>query len=225
MVFSALTDLPGVETAYAMVSQSSLRVLEDLGLMSDAVVNASESDMFIVVRAESEAAFQAALAEAARIMGSSQGTTQQGVSYPTLEAAYRANSRANICTISVPGEYACEVTKQALNHGLHCIVFSNNVPLEQEREMKELAREKGLLCMGPDCGVANINGAAFVLSSINNRGPVGICGASGCGIQHVAAFLQGKFLSNQLQCTQSTFVQILCVYRSCFCNCDAAPPH
>lgn len=190
MVFSALTDLPGVETAYAgMVSQSSLRVLEDLGLMSDAVANASESDTFIVVRAESEAAFQAALAEAARIMDSSQGTTQQGVSYPTLEAACRANSRANICTISVPGEYACEVTKQALNHGLHCIVFSNNVPLEQEREMKELAREKGLLCMGPDCGVANINGAAFVLSSINNRGPVGICGASGCGIQHVAAFL------------------------------------
>ena len=81
------------------------------------------------------------------------------------------------------------MTKQALNQGLHCIVFSSNVPLEQEREMKELAREKGLLCMGPDCGVANINGAAFVLSSINNRGPFGICGASGCGIQHVAAFL------------------------------------
>ena len=55
--------------------------------------------------------------------------------------------------------------------------------------MKELAREKGLLCMGPDCGVANINGAALVLSSINNRGPFGIVGASGTGIQHVAAIL------------------------------------
>ena len=55
--------------------------------------------------------------------------------------------------------------------------------------MKELAREKGLLCMGPDCGVANINGAALVLASITNRGPFGICGASGVGIQHVAAIL------------------------------------
>lgn len=55
--------------------------------------------------------------------------------------------------------------------------------------MKELAREKGLLCMGPDCGVANINGSALVLSSINNRGPFGIVGASGTGIQHVAAIL------------------------------------
>ena len=43
--------------------------------------------------------------------------------------------------------------------------------------------------MGPDCGVANINGAALVLSSINNRGPFGIVGASGTGIQHVAAIL------------------------------------
>jgi succinyl-CoA synthetase alpha subunit len=68
-------------------------------------------------------------------------------------------------------------------------VFSNNVPLEDELEMKELAREKGLLCMGPDCGVANINGAALVLASINNRGPFGICGASGGGIQHVAAIM------------------------------------
>lgn len=48
--------------------------------------------------------------------------------------------------------------------------------------MKELAREEGLLCMGPDCGVANINGAALVLASINNRGPFGICGASGTGV-------------------------------------------
>ena len=55
--------------------------------------------------------------------------------------------------------------------------------------MKLLAREKGLLCMGPDCGVANINGAALVLSSINNRGPFGIVGASGTGIQHVAAIM------------------------------------
>jgi hypothetical protein len=37
--------------------------------------------------------------------------------------------------------------------------------------------------------VANINGAALVLASINNRGPFGICGASGGGIQHVAAIM------------------------------------
>lgn len=82
----------------------------------------------------------------------------------------------------MPGEHALSEVGKALNLGLHCVVFSNNVPLEDERAMKELAREKGLLCMGPDCGVASINGTALVLSSINNRGPFGICGASGTGV-------------------------------------------
>ena len=79
--------------------------------------------------------------------------------------------------IAVPGDCALEEAKKALNAGKHICVFSNNVPFADEREMKELAREKGLLCMGPDCGVANINGAALVLSSITNRGPFGIVGA------------------------------------------------
>ena len=67
----------------------------------------------------------------------------------------------------------------------------NTVAMEKLRVIirRGSNRKKGLLCMGPDCGVANINGAALVLASINARGPFGICGASGTGIQHVAAIL------------------------------------
>ena len=184
---SVLMDCEGVENAYAgMATPSSKQMMEELGLADDAVRGAGENDFVIAVRASGREAFEAAMAKTKK---EEPDIAVQKPAFSTVEEAVRANPRANICSIAVPGEYACEVTKQALNQGLHCIVFSSNVPLEQEREMKELAREKGLLCMGPDCGVANINGAAFVLSSINNRGPFGICGASGCGIQHVAAFL------------------------------------
>lgn len=186
---SVLMDCEGVENAYAgMATPSSKQMMEELGLADDAVRGAGENDFVIAVRASGREAFEAAMAKTKK---EEPDIAVQKPAFSTVEEAVRANPRANICSIAVPGEYACEVTKQALNQGLHCIVFSSNVPLEQEREMKELAREKGLLCMGPDCGVANINGAAFVLSSINNRGPFGICGASGCGIQHVAAFLHG----------------------------------
>lgn len=61
-----------------------------------------------------------------------------------------------------------------MNAGKHICVFSNNVPFADEREMKELAREKGLLCMGPDCGVANINGAALVLSQHYQPGDLSV---------------------------------------------------
>ena len=183
---SVLMECEGIESAYAgMATASSKQTMEELGLVNDTVRTAGENDFIIAARAASREAFEAAMAQTKK----DAPAVELKLTYSTVEEAVRGNPRANICSIAVPGEYACEVTKQALELGLHCIVFSANVPLEQEREMKELAREKGLLCMGPDCGVANINGAAFVLSSINNRGPFGICGASGCGIQHVAAFL------------------------------------
>lgn len=187
MIMSVMMDEEGIENAYAcMATSANKQTMRELGLVNDTVEAAREDDMVIVARAVSREAFDAAVAVAEK-KDETAGTAK--TAYTTVEAAVKANPRANICSISVPGEYACEVTKQALNMGLHCIVFSANVPPEQEREMKELAREKGLLCMGPDCGVCNIDGIAFVLSSINNRGPFGICGASGCGVQHVAAFL------------------------------------
>lgn len=185
---SVMMECRGIETAFVgMGTRANKQTLEELGLKDEVADHAREDDLIFAARAESRAAFEAAVKETQR-EDSGKETTDQPV-YRTLEEAVRDNPRANICSISVPGEYAFGVTKQALELGLHCVVFSSHVPLEQEREMKQLAREKGLLCMGPDCGVANINGTAFVLSSINNRGPVGICGASGCGIQHIAAFL------------------------------------
>lgn len=184
---SILMDCEGIESAYVcMATESSKQSLKELGLVNDEILSAGDDDLILAAQAVSREAFEAAVAKSEE---SSDSGDSAKTTYSTVEAAVQANPRANICTISVPGEHAFEVTKQALELGLHCIVFSAHVPPEQERRMKELAREKGLLCMGPDCGVCNINGTAFVLSSICNRGPVGICGASGCGIQHVAAFL------------------------------------
>lgn len=187
LMSSRLMDEPGIITAYAcMASASQKKTLAEIGLSFPELQNCSEEDFIVTADAENENAFLQALASVSNIEKKQES---EAPSYPSLDMALTNAGNANICTISVPGEYAREVTEEALRKGLHCVVFSNNVPLSDERKMKELAREKGLLCMGPDCGVANINGAAFVLSSINNRGPVGIVGASGCGIQHVAALL------------------------------------
>ncbi len=185
---AVFNDQPGIDTGYiGMATPAFLEVVQEIGLAAPEVLACSEADYVMVASAESREAFDAAVAAVRQESTDAGG--QEKASYPTIASAVAANPRANLCSIAVPGEYALEEVKKALNAGLHCVVFSNNVPLEQEREMKELAREKGLLCMGPDCGVANINGAALVLSSITIRGPLGICGASGTGIQHVAAIL------------------------------------
>lgn len=184
-----LNEQSGIITGYiGMATGVFKEVTQEIGLATEELLNSSESDYVIVAMAESRQAFDAAVETVKKETASKEASSAK-VSYATTEAAAKANPRANLCAISVPGEYALEEVKKALNAGLHCVVFSNNVPLDQEREMKELAKQKGLLCMGPDCGVANINGAALVLSSITARGPFGICGASGTGIQHVAAIL------------------------------------
>ena len=184
-----MNEQPGVRTAFVgMANDTFKEVTAEIGLSSPEITACSEADYVIVADCESEEAFHQAV-ETMKAESAPSDDQEVQETYSSSRAAKEAYPSANLCQISVPGEYALEEVKKALNAGLHCCVFSNNVPLEDEREMKELAREKGLLCMGPDCGVANINGSALVLSSINNRGPFGIVGASGTGIQHVAAIL------------------------------------
>ena len=186
---SVLNEQDGVTVGYVgMATEPFKNELSEAGLLTDEVKAAGSNDTVIVAECTDEDAFLAAVAIVKENIAPAESAEVEE-SFPTAKAAVKKHPEANLCSIAVPGEYALSEVKKALNLGLHCVVFSNNVPLEDEREMKELAREKGLLCMGPDCGVANINGAALVLSSINNRGPFGICGASGTGIQHVAAIL------------------------------------
>ena len=183
-----LNDQKGIEIGYVNMANKAMKeALKAEEMLTPEIEALSDSDFVIAAKCDSQASFDNALAVISRDIHGEKKESKK--TYSSTVDALSAHKEANLCSIAVPGEYALEEVTKALNLGLHCVVFSNNVPLEDERKMKELAREKGLLCMGPDCGVANINGSALVLASINNRGPFGICGATGTGIQHVAAIL------------------------------------
>lgn len=64
--------------------------------------------------------------------------------------------------ISVPGQYAADGARKALKLGKNVMIFSDNVEVKDELELKQYAHEKGLLVMGPDCGTAIINGTGLV---------------------------------------------------------------
>ncbi|WP_206076151.1 hypothetical protein [Marinitoga lauensis] len=53
-----------------------------------------------------------------------------------------------MAVISIAGEYAGLETQKALDLGLNVMLFSDNVPIETEIELKKYALEKGLLVMG-----------------------------------------------------------------------------
>jgi len=81
---------------------------------------------------------------------------------------------------------------QALKAGLHVMLFSDNVPLAQEIALKKLARARGLLLMGPDCGTAIVNGVPLAFANAVNRGDIGIVAAAGTGLQEVSSLISNQ---------------------------------
>ena len=60
---------------------------------------------------------------------------------------------------------------------------------EEENQLKDLALEKGLLMMGPDCGTAVINGVGLGFANKLRRGNIGLAAASGTGLQEVMTLI------------------------------------
>ena len=198
-IAQATKDLPGVEDSGAvMATEVNIELLHNANLLPSAFLAEQQippgsEDLMIVVRAIDEAAAQAALALAEERLTSrgDRGATSTAeiLSARSLEMALKRDETANLAVISVAGEHAWLEAEQALRHGLHVFLFSDNVPVEQEQRLKALAVSKGLLFMGPDCGTAIINGVGLGFSNVVQRGSIGIVGASGTGMQQIICLI------------------------------------
>ena len=187
-----VNEINDVEQAFvAMATEMNKGVLANIGLLLPEVQTANSGDLFIVVKAVSEEVCDAALAKVEVLLkGDDKAATGLGASkkkYVTLKSALNDAPDANLAVISVPGEFAKREALTALTNGLHVLMFSDNVSVADEVELKTFAHEKGLLMMGPDCGTAIINHVGLCFANKVRPGNIGIVGASGTGSQEVAA--------------------------------------
>ena len=106
----------------------------------------------------------------------------------TTGAAVRA-SGPGLALISVPGRYAFAEAMDALDAGCDVMIFSDNVPVEQEITLKDVAAQRDLIVMGPDCGTAIVAGVGLGFSHTLAAGPVGLVAASGTGAQQMLCLL------------------------------------
>lgn len=192
----SVSQLSGVIEASMMIGTPSNRaLLADSGLLDPAGEAAQADDLIIAVRAADTAAAEAALAEAEKLLSgspakASSGAAHSGVrSVRGLASALAALPEANLALISVPGEFAAAEARQALARGLHVMMFSDNVSIEDEISLKQFALAQGLLLMGPDCGTALLGGAPIAFANVVAQGDVGIISASGTGLQEVSCLL------------------------------------
>ncbi|GGI04244.1 FdrA family protein [Egicoccus halophilus] len=185
-----VADVDGVDKALvAMATELNLDVLASMGF---AVPDAGPNDLLVAIRTDDDAVLEAARAEVDAALAASQGTGSAGFGDAppprTVAAAVRAGD-VDLALVSVPGEHAFVEAMDAVRAGVSVMVFSDNVPVEQEVALKTAAAEQGVLVMGPDAGTAIVSGVGLGFANVVRPGPVGIVAASGTGAQQLTCLL------------------------------------
>ena len=192
-IAAQLEQLPGVSRAgCVMATGANLAVLAEAGLSEAASGNPGPNDLVVAIAADDTAAADAALARAATLLAAGTGSSDTTTEAPTAQTINEAVAElpgANLALISTPGGYATAEALKALKHGLNVFLFSDNVSIDDEIELKLLAGERGLLVMGPDCGTSIIGGVPLGFANAVRRGPIGLAAASGTGLQQVSCLV------------------------------------
>jgi len=184
----ALAALDGVQDAGVVMATTANRDLLAAGGLLPEGIEAKADDLLIVVQGESETAVSAALSQIDSLLTKrATPDTTQDFRPRSLDAALKMQPDAGWVLVSVPGRYAAGVAEDALRQGKHVFLYSDNVSLEDEVRLKQLAQAKGLMLMGPDCGTAIINGVGLGFANRVHRGRIGIVAASGTGLQAVSS--------------------------------------
>ncbi|GAA0280553.1 FdrA family protein [Cryptosporangium japonicum] len=189
-VSQAVAGLDGVTDAMvAMGTDLNRELIAGMGFtLPD---DATPGDMIVAIAAADETTRDSALAALESALTAKTPSASTDATQPelrTVGAAVTA-AEADLVLISTPGRYAFADAVDALDAGASVLVFSDNVPVEQEIALKDLAAERGLLVMGPDCGTAVVGGVGLGFANVVRPGPIGLVAASGTGAQQVLALL------------------------------------
>lgn len=190
-----LAALPGVaDASVVMGTRANQAILKTSGLLLPEFGKATDTDLLIAVRAKDARAAQAALnaLDAQLKKATKKSAAAEEAAPATLDGALRLVPGANLAMISIAGRYAAAEAMKALERGLHVMLFSDNVSLEDEIRLKTLAVRKGLLVMGPDCGTAIINGVPLAFANVVRRGRIGVVAAAGTGLQEVTTIISNE---------------------------------
>ena len=189
----AIAACPGVEAAIiAMATPLNLDLYARLGFDPAAIADATPNDLLVAIRGADEAALDGAVGQLdARLAAAAPAHRAEGFGAPvaprTTTSALREGGTLSL--ISLPGAHAFVEAMDAVQADTSVMLFSDNVPVEQEILLKDAAARHGVLVMGPDCGTAVVGGLGLGFANALQPGPVGIVAASGTGAQQVSCLL------------------------------------
>lgn len=180
---------PGIEdVATLMGTERNKELLAEIGFDHARTEAATPNDLIIAINGEDQTAID-------KILANIETWFTPPKTGPTAKETHSTNQAlvnqpgSNLAVISIPGEYAARETSVALDLGLNVFLFSDNVSIEDEVSLKKKAADLGLILMGPDCGTAIISGVGIGFSNAVRRGPIGVIGVAGTGLQEFTSLV------------------------------------
>ena len=146
-VSAKLTELTGItQASLTMATATNLELLREAGLI-ETVPEAGNNDLLLALEGENESALQEAVVTAESKLNETTSEIIAGEIRKepprSIEMALDASPDANLALISCPGEYATAEALKALNLGLDVMLFSDNIPEEDEIFLKKKCRNRG----------------------------------------------------------------------------------
>lgn len=194
LISRKLSEHPDVEEISVMMgTPANKELLNATGFWDALFDEATPNDICISIKAQTEDSgiikiisdeLETALADLAKNQG---GSGKRVPKARRWESAKEKLPNANLLLVSIAGEYAAELTEQALDDNKNVMIFSDNVSVAEEKHLKQKAVDKGLIVMGPDCGTSILAGAPLAFANVLPKGVIGIAGASGTGIQELTS--------------------------------------
>jgi FdrA protein len=199
-IASELRGRPEVRNAsLGMGTAANKEVLEAAGLLAPDAAAAGANDLIVALDTGDDGAEDALAAAEAALEARLAPPAAAGGAEPRRPRTL-AEAPAGLAIVSTPGRYAGAEALKALRLGMNVFCFSDNVPLEQEIELKREAHERGLIVMGPDCGTAMVAGVPLGFVNEVRAGDIGLIGASGTGLQQISTLIDrwGAGLSHMI---------------------------
>ena len=183
-----LGEMPGIRQISAgMGTPLNKDTMKELGVLDEEGAAAGVNDLVVGIASDSEEDAKNAYDRFLVLL--KDHPVKPAGTPATFAQALKDMPDGNLAMIEVAGEYAGDEAMKALRKGLNVYLFSDHVPLSTEAALKQYAAGRGLLVMGPDCGLCFLDGVAIGLCSKTRRGSIGIVGASGSGMQEVMCII------------------------------------
>ena len=190
IVSNTLEEQEGIcDAIVGMGTELNLSMAHKFGFSKEALAGIGPNDFFVAVTSEKEMTEEELAQLTEELMSQRTTTIDSDYIAPSLSRALEHQSDSNLVLFSIPGQYVHREAKLALEKDKHVMIFSDNVSIEEELELKQMGQERGLLVMGPDCGTAIINHVPLAFANVIRPGSIGIVGASGTGTQEVSVLI------------------------------------